>query len=171
MNEELSLREESFLSRLENILTNQNQAVLGEVGKMSKKVDLFDERIEAVEKDINFIKYERPIERREAGKIKRAVSKRVCELLRVPYKKKDRTLEEQVRYEKYSRRLFGRCYAEIPFEGHMAKGSYLDTPKREFDSTMKDIEVYIPTSGMTAFFEEADKEALAKKIAKEQGYV
>ena len=52
----------------------------------------------------------------------------------------------------------------------MAKSSYLDTPKREFDSTMKDIEVYIPISGMTAFFEEADKEALAKKIAKEQGY-
>lgn len=171
MSKELSIREESFLSRLENVLATQNQAVLGKVGEVSKKVDMFDQRIISVEKDINFMKNERPIERREAGKIRRKVSERVCELLEVPFKKKDRTLEEQVRYEKYSRQLFGRCYAEIPYEGHMAKGSYLDTPKREFDSTMKDIEVFRPVGGMQNFYEEADKKALAKKIAKEQGYI
>ena len=86
MSKELSAREESFLSRLENVLATQNQAVLGKVGEVSKKVDMFDQRIISVEKDINFMKNERPIERREAGKIRRKVSERVCELLEVPFK-------------------------------------------------------------------------------------
>lgn len=166
----LSTQETAFLDRLEGILSSQNKAVLNKVGEMSQKVDSFDDRIKTVEQDINFMKYERPVERREAAKIRRAVSKRVCELLGVPFKKSERTLEEQVRYKKYSRHLFGKCYSEIPYEGHMAKGSYLDTPKREYDSALKDIEAYTPLSGMKAFFEEVDKEALANCIAREQGY-
>lgn len=160
----------NFLDRLELILSEQNRSVLNKVGEISKKVDSFDEEIQVVKKDINFMKNERPIERREANKIKRAVSKRVCELLEVPFKKSERSLEDQVKYEKYSRKLFGVCYSEIPYEGHMAKSSYLDTPKGYYDAALKDIESFIPFSGMGNFYVEADKEALAKRIAKEQGY-
>lgn len=159
-----------FLNRLEGILVNQNQQVLNKVGEVSKKVDGFEDELKTVKKDINFMKYERPIERREANKIRRAVSKRVCELLDVPFKKSERTLDEQVKYRKYSRKLFGVCYTEIPYEGHMAKSSYLDTPKGEYDATLRDIEVFSPSSGMDAFYREADKEALANVIADRNGY-
>lgn len=166
----LSTQEEAFLSRLEGILSNQNKTVLHQVGEVSRKVDMFDDRIKTVEQDINFMKYERPVERREAAKIRRAVSRRVCELLEVPLKKDERTLEDKIKYKKYSRHLFGKCYSEIPYEGHMAKGSYLDTPKREYDATLADIDAYSPIGGMKAFYEEVDREALANCIAREQGY-
>lgn len=159
-----------FLNRLEGILTNQNQQVLNKVGEVSKKVDSFETELNSVKKDINFMKYERPIERREANKIRRAVSKKVCELLEVPFKKSERSLEEQVKYRKYSRKLFGVCYTEIPYEGHMAKSSYLDTSKGDYYATLKDIEAFSPSSGMEAFYSEADKEALANVIADKQGY-
>ena len=126
-----------FLNDLKNILATQNQTILSKVGDVSRQVDTLAEEQTKMKKDINFMKNERPIDRRESGRIKRAISRRVCELLDVPLKKEDRTVEQRVRYEKYSRKLFGRCYTEIPNEGNLARPSYLDTPKGRYDSAMK----------------------------------
>ena len=164
------LMTKEFFSELKNILSEQNQTVLGEVGKLSKKVDTMDNRLEKVEENNEYLMNGVHVDRRQAGRLRKAISRRVCELLEVPIKKSDRTTEQQVKYEKYSGRLFGRCYAEIPNEGHLARSSYLDTATGNYDEAMKDIDVFVPASGMAAFYTEVDKCALAKKIAREQGY-
>ena len=159
-----------FLDRLELILSGQNQKVLNKLGEVSNRLDVIESDHGELKKDVHFLKKERPVERREAGKLKRAIGRRVCELLEVPYDKKQRTLEDQIKYNKYSGKLFGRCYTEIPNDGHLAISSYLDTPIGEFDAAMRDIESFTPHCGMLEFYKQADRDALANKIKKEQGY-
>ena len=159
-----------FLNNLETVLGRQNSRVLGKVEELSKEVDVMHNDLDSVKREVSFIKDEQPITRREAGKIRRAVARRVCELLGVPKDKKDRNLEQKIKYEKYSRKLFGVCYAEVSREGHLAKSSYLDTPRRDYDSALKDIEAFSPYCGMGNFYQLCDEDALAKKIANEQGY-
>lgn len=160
----------SFLSNLEAILERNNRGITDKLREVSTEVSAVSDRMDLIEKDVNFIKSEQPISRREAGRIRKRVSKRVCELLEVPYRRSERTVEQQVKYKKYSRKLFGVCYAEIPYDGNMAKSSYLDTPKGKYEDAMKDIDAFVPSSGMANFYAEADKEAIARKIAREQGY-
>lgn len=159
-----------FFDSLKGVLAEQNQTILGKVGEVSKKVDRLDEQVVAQGESINFLMNERPINRREAARMRRRVSLRVSELLGVPHKKSDRSIEQQLRYEKYADHLFKRLYAEVPYEGHMAKSSYLDTPKKDYDSAMADIDAFVPASGMSNFYNAVDNEAIAKRIAREQGY-
>ena len=167
-NTDIATRE--FLSELKSVLTEQNQTLVNKMGEVSKKVDVLDGRLEQVESTTAYLMNERPVSRSQTGKIRKAISRRVCKLLEVPERKSDRTIAQQVKYEKYSKALFGRCYAEIPNEGHLAKSSYLDTPVGDYDKAMSDIEAFVPASGMTDFYAEVDKIAIARKIAKEQGY-
>lgn len=159
-----------FLNNLESVLKRQNGAVLGKVEEVSKKVDEFADDLDSVKKEVKFIKEEQPITRREAGRIRRAVARRVCELLQVPHNKRERSMADKVKYEKYSRKLFGVCYAEVSREGHLAKSSYLDTPRKDYDAALLDIDAFTPSCGMENFYRQCDEDAIAKKIAEEQGY-
>ena len=167
---ELQVLPDNFFDRLTEVIATQNEAVLGKVGELSQTVEKFDGRLKYVESNLNYIKLERPIDRRCAAQIRRTVSRRVCELLEVPVRKKDRTIEDCIKYKKYARKLFGCCYTEVPGEGHLARSSYLDTPIRYFDDAIRDIESFVPMRGMPEFYAEVDREALATKIVKEQGY-
>ena len=167
----------SFLGDLENILAKQNRTIVDKVDwltrdveAMAKDNDSMKNELKSVREEVNFIKDEQPITRREAGRIRRAVSRKVCELLEVPVNKRDRNIEQKIKYEKYSRKLFGVCYAEISKEGHLAKSSYLDTPKKDYLLAMRDIEAFVPSCGMIEFYRMCDEDALANRIAKEQGY-
>ena len=159
-----------FLNDLKGILAEQNQTILGKVGEVSRKVDALDSRMLATEESVHHLMNERPINRREAARMRRTASRRICELLNVPTRRTERTIEQQVRYQKYANALFKRLYAEVPFEGHMSKSSYLDTPIKDYDAAMADIECFVPNCGMVNFFDEVDKIAVAKRIAKEMGY-
>lgn len=163
-------RDDDFLKRLELVLAGQNEKVLGKVAEVSKKVDDFADDLDSVKREVKSIKEEQPITRREAERVRRAVSRRVCELLEIPADKRKRTVADKVKYEKYSRKLFGVCYAEVSREGHLAKSSYLDTPRRDYDAALLDIGAFSPSCGMANFYNRCDEDALAKRIAKEQGY-
>lgn len=165
---ELATKE--FLSELKVALLEQNQLLVNKISEVSQKVDVVDTRLEQVEATTAYLMNERPVSRSQAAKLRKAIAKRVCKLLEVPERKSDRTFAQQVKYEKYSKALFGRCYSEIPNDGHLDKSSYLDTPVGNYDRAMSDIDVFVPASGMTDFYADVDKIALAKKIAKEQGY-
>lgn len=159
-----------FLGDLKETLADQNRTVLGKVKEVSEKVDSLDTRLKDVEKNNEWLMNEQPVSRRQSGRIRRAIARRVCELLSVPVNKSERSTQDQVKYLKYSKPLFGKCYAEIPNEGNLARSSYLDTPTGKFEDAMKDIDVYVPSCGMAEFYAEVDRNAVAKKIAQEQGY-
>ena len=159
-----------FFTELKDVFAEQNRTVLGKIGEVAKDVDLLKDDMSSMKFNVNHLMNERPINRREAGRMRRRAQRRICELLMVPTNKAERSLEQRIRYEKYHRALFGRLYAEVPNEGHMARSSYLDTPVKNYDAAMADIDSFVPACGMVNFMSEVDKDATAKVIAREQGY-
>ena len=158
-----------FLTRLEMILENQNMKVLNKVGEISKKVDVLDERYSLHEERLDYLENEEEVTTAQKRNLHSAVTKQVYGVLGLPLKKRDWTLEDKVISQKYSSLFFGRCYAETARKGHLAS-PYEETTKRNYADAIKDIEAWTPSNGIEALKKEADDNALARKIAQEQGY-
>lgn len=106
---------------------------------------------------------------REKRQIKKAVTRRVYELLGIPANKKDWDQPMRVYFKKYSHIFHSRCYAEVSRMGHLAS-PYEETAKKDYTDAIKDIEAWTPSNGITGLKKESDDNAIARKIAREQGY-
>ena len=139
-----------------------------ESGTAKKVEDLYDWR-NSVDSRFDRIENETEVTTQQKNQIRRAVNRRVYELLNLPQKKCDWTIEDKIVSDKYSRLFHSRCYAESSKLGHLAS-PYESTSRKNYTDAIRDIEAWIPANGIIGLKTEADENAVARKIAREQGY-
>lgn len=158
-----------FFNRLENLLLTQNQTILGKVGEVSKDVETLKSTVDNMKCDIEDIKYNEEITYEQQATIDREVSKTVYKLLGIGNDPAKWTTEERVINKKYGRLFRRRCRLEVTNKGNLAF-PYRTTKKGNFIGACKDIEAWVPRNGIESLKKEADDNALANRIAREQGY-
>ena len=176
MNELVGFNPDNF-DKLFSIVqqTAQNAQIISEsVIGIKKDFEAFkiDVRgdISTLKEDIEGIKNNYEISNEQRKQIRRAVNSQVRKLLDLPDKKGNLTLEDRVKIQKYGHIFHQRCYAEVSRIGHLGN-PYGVTVKKDFISAIKDIEAWTPSNGISGLMKEADDNAEARKIAKEQGYL
>lgn len=150
-------------------ISDDVKTLTGEVGKLSKSFDVLKDDVSSVKKDIEELKYSEEITYEQQRSIDNAVSKRVYELLGIGENPSKWTLEERITNRKYGRLFRIRLRMEVSDKGHLAY-PFRTTQKGNFTPALKDIEAWSPRYGIASLMKEADDNALAMKIAKEQGY-
>lgn len=149
---------ETMMQQLITIQMDTQSDVKG----INSKVDDLGKRVDDIENN-----YEVTTQQRLT--IKKAVNKQVYKLLGLPDKRSEWSLSDKVLMEKYSHIFHQRCYSEVSRLGHLGN-PYGTTTSANFISAVKDIEAWCPTGGIESLKQEADENAVARKIAKEQGY-
>ena len=168
MNEIAMASENNLLSPVTRLESMMKELIQIETESV-KKIENIDSRTANVEKRMDAWENNAEVTTQQKNQIRRAVSRRVYELLELPPKKHHWTLGHKVVSEKYSRLFHSRCYAEVSKLGHLAS-PYETTAQKNYNDSIKDIEAWIPANGVTGLKKEADDNATARKIAREQGY-
>ena len=163
MSKNTELTPTDFLSNLEVILTNQNAAVLGKVGEISKTVDSHNMRLEDHDARLTRLENDEEITTQQKKSIRDAVGRRVRTILELPPKRIEWEQEHYIIGEKYSKLFFKRCYSEVARKGHLMS-PYESTPKKYYDDAMRDIEAWFPYDGVEGLKHIADEKAAAKRI-------
>ena len=161
---------DDFFNNLERVLANQNAAVLGKVGELSKTIDEFGNKFDDHDERINRLENDVEISTQQRKKIRNAVHRRVWAILELPQNQKDWDEEDFLIYKKYAPRFYGRCWSEVKRNGHLVT-PYEETPKKYYDDAMRDIEAWFPLDGIEGLKSIADKAAAANKKAEEEGYI
>ena len=144
-------------------------AIARTVGTLSKKVDSVEETVNGIKVDIEYMKYREEITYEQQNAINAAVSRTVYGLLGIKNKPSSWTVEERTINAKYGKMFRKRLRIEVSDKGHLAY-PYRTTQKGNFANAIKDIEAWTPRNGIAALMKEADDNALARRIAQEQGY-
>ncbi|MCD8068488.1 MAG: hypothetical protein LUE87_06335 [Lachnospiraceae bacterium] len=176
----IETRENYSMQDLINLMGQNAETVNGlanTVGDLQKDVRLMSVKMNSVEDSVTVIKQEitdikenEEINFSQQQNIRSAVNTRVYSLLNIPRRRDDRTMSDRVNIQKYVSLFCRRCYTETQRKGHLGD-PYRTTPKKNYDMAMHDIEAWYPSNGVDGLRKEADENALARKIAEEQGYI
>ena len=154
---------QAMMQRLMEISISNTNEMKNDLRNMGTKIDTVEKRMDTFENNAE-------VTTQQKNSLRRAVNRQVCALLRVNPKKHERSLEEQTTYEKYSSLFHRRCYSEVSKQGHLAT-PYECTTAQNFIQAVNDIEGWIPSNTVEGLKQEADRDAIARKIAREQGYL
>lgn len=150
--------------------TSDFQKAVGvQMQKVVDDVHFLTGEMNSVKEDINFLKNDVHLTHAQKLSIKQAVSDRVYYLLGIPRNKADRTKEQEVIAYKYGKLFHSRCRRDVTKLGHLMIPEDM-TPNKFFDEAIKDIEAWVPAGGVSRLKEEADSNAIARMVAKNQGY-
>lgn len=176
-----------LMGNLGDIVKQQSEnvnVILGKVGDLAKQFDNLksdvgseitefkagiSKEIKSVKDEFETMKASAEITTEQRRLIKRAVNTQVYKILDLPEHKENLTIEDRVTIRKYSRIFHQRCYAEVSRMGHLGN-PYGTTIARNYTQAIRDIEAWTPSNGISGLMKEADDNALARKIAREQGY-
>ena len=152
-----------------NQQTQNINTVLVAMGDMGKRVESIAADLSSVKDDVNILKNEEEIKTSQAKEIRRLAGKVVSRRLGIDENPAKRTLEEKIIDKKYRSMFSSALYSETSEKGHLAS-PYSATAKKDFILACKDIEDWYPKEGIDGLKKRADENAVARKIAKEQGY-
>lgn len=150
-------------------LTTNIQSMVGMVTTMSGELSGVKNDVTTLNDRLDVLENESEVTTREKRQIKKAVTRRVYELLKLPENKREWDVDTKTYAYKYSRIFYGRCYSEVSKLGHLAT-PYEETARKDFTDAIRDIEAWIPSNGISGLKKEADENAIAKMIATRQGY-
>lgn len=153
--------------------TENVNSMLGVVRGISDRVDSIDRNFNDYKKqsDKRFDQLENheEITYEQQNIIDSLISQVVYSRLGIGDKPSKWTIEERVINNKYGKLFRRRLRKEVANKGHLAY-PYRTTQKGNFVDACKDIEAWYPRNGVDELKREADDNAIARKIAKEQGY-
>lgn len=168
------------LQTLMNIVgrqTNNVDKVIGTVGRLANEVDSIHadvtemrNELSSVKNDITDLKFNEEITYDQQKSIDEIISKTVYSLLGIGLNPTKWSIDERATNKKYGRLFRKRLRYEVSNKGHLAY-PYRTTRKGNFVAACKDIEAWIPRYGIEALKKEADDNAEARRIAREQGYI
>lgn len=159
------MNELSTVTKLENMM----QELISININSEKKIDKLSDRVDSVASRMDDFEKNSEVTTQQKNTIRRAVRKQVYTVLGLPEKKSDWSLENKLDAKKYSALFFQRCYSETTHKGHLSS-PYETTISQNFTQAIRDIEAWTPSNGVAALKKEADDNAIARKIAEEQGY-
>ena len=139
------------------------------VGNLSKAVDEVKNDVGVIKERMDTIEFKEEITYEQQNAIDSAVSISVYKLLGIGTNPSKWTVDERTINEKYGKIFRRRLRKEVTNKGHLAY-PYRTTHKGNFVDAIKDIEAWTPRNGIAGLMKEADDNALARKIAREQGY-
>ena len=139
------------------------------VGELGKEVSGIKVIIDTLTEDVNELKNEEEIKTSKAKELRKLANKVVSRRLGINEDPAKRSIEEKVINEKYRSMFSAALYTEVSEKGHLAS-PYSATAKKDFIAACKDIEDWYPREGVEGLKKRADENAVARKIAKEQGY-
>lgn len=143
--------------------------ILNHIGDVSKRVDDISKEMEAVKSDVAELKNEEEIKTSKTKEIRRLVQRIVSRRIGVNEDPSKRTVEEKIIDKKYRSIFSSALYAQVSEKGHLAS-PYSATAKKDFIQACDDIEQWYPREGVDGLKKRADENALARRIAQEQGY-
>ena len=153
--------------------TRNVNSIVGVIKGISDKVDNIDRNFNSYKKETNKrfdqIENQEEITYKQQNAIDAAVSKTVYGLLGIGSNPEKWSVEERTINAKYGKLFRKRLRMEVSNKGHLAY-PYRTTQKGNFVNAINDIEAWVPRNGITGLMKEADDNALARKIAREQGY-
>lgn len=147
---------------------NVNQIAV-KVQDVSKKVDSFEESMLRIENRMDGLENREEITYEQQNTIDSLVSQVVYSRLGIGNEPAKWSVKERLINKKYGRLFRSRLRREVSNKGHLAF-PFRTTKKGNFVDACKDIEAWQPRYGIEALKREADDNAIADKIAKEQGY-
>lgn len=160
------------MQQLMDLVAQQSQnvnALVGTIVGIGKEVEGIKDDVTTIKGEVEQLKYSEEITYEQQNTIDSAISKTVYNLLGVGVNPEKWTVEERTISAKYGRLFRKRLRLEVSNKGHLAY-PYRTTKKGNYVSAINDIEAWIPRNGIAGLMKEADDNALARKIAKEQGY-
>ena len=170
-------RHDFSTQELANLIGQQSQNVnliLGKVTELSKNLDEMENRMQGeindIRGDISEMKNNAEITTQQRNRVRKAVNRQVYKVLGLPESRSSWDKEDCVKYKKYSHIFHQRCYAEVTKKGHLSS-PYGTTIAQNYIQAINDIEAWTPSNGIDGLMKEADDNAYANRIAKEQGYV
>ena len=129
---------------------NQLMAGIGaqseQIGVMNNKLNKFSQDMDGMRNDLETLKRETTITRPMCRQIRKAVMRRVNELLEIEFdggKVADGSIQTDVLYRGG---FISRCYTDAKNHSKMGE-SYSETLKVDFDEVMKYIEAWVPEVG------------------------
>lgn len=149
--------------------TNNINSVLSAIGAMGKRIGDIELSVTGLKGDVETLKNEEEIKTKDAKTIKKLVNKIISRRLGINENPSKRSLEEKVTDQKYRSMFSSTLYTEVSEQGHLAS-PYSETAKKDFVAACEDIEKWYPREGIDGLKKRADENAIARKIAKEQGY-
>lgn len=135
----------------------------------SVKVENIGAKVNAVEQRMNEFENNSELTTQQRNNVRHTVSKQVYKLLELPERKSDWSREDRVKAKKYSQLFHQRCYSEVSKKGHLYS-PYGTTISQNYIQAIKDIEAWTPSNSVAGLMREADDNAYATRVAKEQGY-
>lgn len=160
-----TMNELSTVEKLENMMKELMTINIGS----AKRIEVIETDVKAVSDRMDNFERNAEVTTQQKNTLRRTVNRQICTLLNVNPKKYERSLEEQTIYEKYSSLFHRRCYSEVSRLGHLAT-PYECTTAQNFIQAIRDIEGWTPSNGIDGLKGEADRDAAARKSAREQGY-
>ena len=160
------------MNKLLLIVTKQSETVdsiLLAIGNMGKRIDNMAIDVSGLKSDVEILKNEEEIKTSKAREIRKLANKVVSRRLGINEDPAKRTMQEKVIDKKYRSMFSSALYSEVSDKGHLAS-PYSATAKKDFVDACKDIEEWYPREGIDGLKKRADENAVARKIAKEQGY-
>ena len=139
------------------------------VSTLAKKVDSIEETVTVIQDEIEGLKSREEITYEQQNAIDSAVSRTVYKLIDIGESPSKWTVEERTINAKYGKLFRKRLRLEVSNKGHLAY-PYRTTKKGNFIDAIRDIEAWTQSNGISGLMKEADDNALARKIAKAQGY-
>lgn len=157
------------IEKMQNMMQSLIQMTVSNTTEMKSEIQTMGEKIDSVENRMNVIENQTEVTTQQKNRIKRAVSKQVYKVLGLSENRDSWTDEDYLEYKKYSPIFHQRCYAEVQKRGHLAS-PYESTIAQNYIQAVADIEAWTPSNGIEGLKREADKNAEANRIAREQGY-
>lgn len=171
-NEEENRNELSNISKLETMMaqliemqTDGQKTML----QTNKKVERLSETVDVMNARVSALETSEEITYSQQNTIDSLVSQIVYERLGISGKPSEWTIEERTINQKYGKLFRKRLRKEVSSKGHLAY-PFRTTQKGNFKQACEDIEAWYPRNGIDALKREADDNALARRIAREQGY-
>lgn len=151
------------MEQMANAVTSTNHTVTAlatQIRGVSDKLDAMDTRLTNLEDNAEIT-----TEQRKA--IKRAVKRKVYDLLKLPMKRQDWSEKHKIDSHKYGSLFFSHCYSEVSSLGHLAS-PYGLTTKANYADAIKDIGEWTPLGGVSALKKEAEENIRIRKIIYEK---
>lgn len=151
--------------------TNLNiNSMANKVREVSDKVDSFEKSIVNIEDRMDNLETREEITYEQQNTIDSLISQVVYSRLGIKSEPAKWSISERTINKKYGRLFRSRLRREVSNKGHLAY-PFRTTKKGNFKDACKDIEAWFPKYGIDALKREADENAIADKIAREQGYL
>ncbi len=159
-------RLENMMAQLIEMQTDGQRTIM----QTKKTVENLTETVTGINDRVTSLETTEEITYEQQNTIDRLISKIVYDRLGIGSKSSEWTIEERTENQKYGKLFRRRLRHEVSNKGHLAY-PFRTTKKGNFSAACRDIEAWMPRNGVEALKKEADDNALARKIAMEQGYI